>query len=71
MIVLINMPFGAITHPSLALGSIKAVLAKAGWKSRVLNLNFDFAQKIGFRRYVKLSVSNIQINEWLFAGKEQ
>ena len=68
MIHLINMPFGQITYPSLALGLIKAQLNRAKLDSKIFYLNFDLAASMGFEPYSKISLANVQIGEWLFAG---
>jgi ribosomal peptide maturation radical SAM protein 1 len=71
MIRLINMPFGSLTRPALALSQFKAQLSDAGMPARVLYLNIDFARMIGFGSYEALSVQkgvDTQVSEWLFAG---
>ncbi|MFT3772576.1 MAG: RiPP maturation radical SAM C-methyltransferase [Minicystis sp.] len=70
MIRLVNMPFGSLIRPALALGQIKAQLAEAGMESRTLNPNFDFARLIGFGAYECVSLFKgveTQVSEWLFA----
>jgi ribosomal peptide maturation radical SAM protein 1 len=70
MIHLVNMPFGSILHPSLALGQFKAQLVNKGIECRVHNLNFDFARRIGFANYEIIALlrgMNAQVGEWLFA----
>ncbi|MCP4351938.1 MAG: RiPP maturation radical SAM protein 1 [Desulfobacterales bacterium] len=69
MIHLINMPFGSITCPGIAPGLIKAQLTQAGLDTRVFYLNLDFARSIGYQIYYPVSLSNVQIGEWLFAGQ--
>lgn len=69
MIHLVNMPFGQITHPSLALGLIQAQLDGANMNSRSFYLNLHLARIIGFEKYHAISMSNVQIGEWFFAGE--
>ena len=70
MIRLVNMPFGSLTRPSLALGLIKAQLTQAGMTARAHNLSFDFARLIGFGGYEGIAHFKgveTQVGEWLFA----
>jgi ribosomal peptide maturation radical SAM protein 1 len=70
MIVLVDMPFGSITKPPLALGQFQAQLAEAGLASRVLHLSFAFARAIGFAPYetiARFRGHETQVGEWLFA----
>ncbi|MCX6539098.1 MAG: RiPP maturation radical SAM C-methyltransferase [Acidobacteria bacterium] len=50
-VLLVNMPFAAISTPSLALGLLKAELARAGVACDVLYLNVLFAQMVGWSSY--------------------
>jgi ribosomal peptide maturation radical SAM protein 1 len=70
MVVLINMPFSSLFQPSLALSQFKSRLAGEGIPSRLLNLNFEFARRIGFKAYEpleKLHAIDMRIGEWFFA----
>lgn len=70
MIVLINMPFSSLFQPSLALSQFKSQLAGDGIPSSLLNLNFEFARRIGFKAYEpleKLRSVDMRVGEWLFA----
>lgn len=70
MIRLVNMPFGSLTRPALALGLIKAQLTSAGVPARVHNFTFDFARLVGFGAYECVSMFKgveTQVSEWLFA----
>lgn len=69
MIHLINMPFSDIMYPNLALEQIKAQLHQASLEASTFYLNFDLAKSIGFTKYHKICLSNVQIGEWLFAGQ--
>ena len=50
-VLLVSMPFAAISMPSLALGLLKAELARAGVACDVLYLNVLFAQMVGWSAY--------------------
>ena len=50
-VLLVSMPFAATSTPSLALGLLKAELARAGVASDVLYLNVLFAQMVGWSAY--------------------
>lgn len=70
MICLINMPFGSLTRPALALALFKAQLREAGLPVRALNLNLDFARLINFGSYEGIAMFKgveTQVSEWLFA----
>ena len=70
MIRLVNMPFGSLLRPPLALGLIQAQLHQAGLDARTLHLSFDFARLVGFGSYESMAVFKgveTQVGEWLFA----
>lgn len=70
MIHLIYMPFGSITHPSLALGQFKAQLQQAEIPCQVHHFNLRFAQCINFGSYETIALFkgvHTQVSEWLFA----
>src|ERR1700755_1457689 len=70
MIVLVDMPFGSITKPPLALGQFQAQLGEAGLTSRVLHLSFAFAKMIGIAPYetiARFRGHDTQVGEWLFS----
>jgi ribosomal peptide maturation radical SAM protein 1 len=70
MIHLVNMPFAFLTCPNLALSVFKSQIVNAGFQTRVFNLNFSFAQAVGFKSYLKFSFTqeiDPRISEWLFA----
>ena len=50
-VLLVSMPFAAISTPSLALGLLKAELASEGVAADVLYLNVLFAQMVGWSSY--------------------
>ena len=66
------MPFSSLFQPALALSQFKSQLAEEGFSSTLLNLNFEFARRIGFRAYEpleKLHAIDMRIGEWFFAGE--
>ncbi|WP_437834226.1 RiPP maturation radical SAM C-methyltransferase [Sorangium sp. So ce1153] len=70
MIRLVNMPFGSLLRPPLALGLIQAQLRGAGLPASTLHLTFDFARLIGFGAYESIAFFKgveTQVGEWLFA----
>ncbi len=69
-IALMNMPFGTLLQPSLALGQIQAQLRQAGLDSRIHNLMFHLAEAIGIGSYeivARLRGADVELGEWLFA----
>ena len=70
MVLFLNMPFSSLFQPSLALSQFKSQLAEKGLSCTVLNLNFEFARRIGFKAYEPLQTLHAvdaRIGEWLFA----
>jgi len=67
-VLLVNMPFAAISTPSLALGLLKAELARAGVACDVLYLNVLFAQMVGWSAYGVVEQSSALLaGEQMFA----
>jgi len=72
-IVLIDMPFAALSHPSLALAQLKAVVNKR-FKDRVMveicQLNHDFAHYVGdietYQYPLSVDGLNSGFGEWFF-----
>ena len=56
-VALVNMPFASPRWPNLALGLLKAVLARQGVACDVVYLNLDFAEQIGLEDYLWLADS--------------
>lgn len=72
MIRLVNMPFASVFKPSLALGLIQSQLREGGLACETLNLNVDFAEKMGFANYEFINLIRryeTQIGEWLFTDQ--
>jgi len=69
-VLLINMPFAGVTHPSLALGLFKAQLRAAGIECDVADLNLRFAQRVGWDNYSAVQVSSaVLAGEQMFADE--
>ena len=67
-VLLVNMPFAALDTPSLALGLFKTRLQQDGIACDVQNLNFRFAEMVGYENYeFVLLLSAILGGEQLFA----
>jgi magnesium-protoporphyrin IX monomethyl ester (oxidative) cyclase len=69
-ICLINPPFGAIEHPSIALGLLQASARKAGYMCRTIYANLSFAEQLGPDLYLWLSRANggDLLGEWVFVN---
>src|ERR1700716_3216408 len=68
-VCLVNMPYGALEWPTLALSMLKASLINAGIDCALLYPNFNFAEQIGSVPYADLVwVRGEMIGEWTFAG---
>jgi magnesium-protoporphyrin IX monomethyl ester (oxidative) cyclase len=68
-VALAYVPFGALERPSLAVGLLKAALARAGIGCDVRYSNFEFAERVGLELYGKLAwVREEMIGEWIFSG---
>jgi len=76
-LALLNMPFASAARPSLALGLLKALATREGWKADVYNFNLALANRIGPEMYEFLSGSlelenyvvptDHLLGEWLFS----
>jgi len=69
-VVLVQMPFSAIEHPSIALGILTATLRQSGMTVKSLFPNLDFCAQVGFKRYRLLDFTRTDhlVGEWVFAG---
>ena len=71
-VVLVNMPFGNLLMPSIALGLLKAAIAPTGASSRTFYFTIPFAEQIGVALYLKIAVGEPAIpdlaGEWIFSG---
>ena len=50
-VVLVNMPFANLRWPNLGLSLLKAAVQRKGIPCRILYLNYDFAEQIGYDLY--------------------
>jgi ribosomal peptide maturation radical SAM protein 1 len=65
------MPYASPTRPSMALGLLKAILARAHIATSAVYANMWFAEQVGLRRYTLMSTNlpiTFQAGEWTFAG---
>ena len=71
-VVLITMPFGQLTGPSIGLSLLKAGLKPLGITSQILYFTLHFAEQIGAARYSRIAEglppSYELIGEWLFSA---
>lgn len=69
-VCLVQMPYGPLEHPSIALGVLHASLRGAGISSRVLYANLQFADQVGLEVYAALTSvpSDSLLGEWTFSG---
>jgi ribosomal peptide maturation radical SAM protein 1 len=70
-VCLVSMPYAAITRPSMALGLLKAILAREGFQVVVANANLWFADKAGLELYELCSTHapvTLLMGEWTFAA---
>jgi len=70
--LLICMPFGGVTHPSLALGLLKAAVAPLGVRCPALYLTLPFAKAVGVTPYMQVSEQTFHkgyqaVGDWVFA----
>src|SRR5689334_5360040 len=70
-ILLVSMPFGALTWPSIGLSLLKAGLEREGIASRIRYFSIDFAARVGEPIYSRLSRDGQPsirelVGEWLF-----
>lgn len=67
--VFVCMPYAAVERPSLALGTLTAVLEREGLSSRVIYANLEFAARVGRQAYEVVNNSEItlQLGEWTFS----
>jgi ribosomal peptide maturation radical SAM protein 1 len=68
-IVLVAMPFIDINRPSLALGTLKAILARAGIESSIHCAYLRFAEIVTAGAYVSInrSASTTLLGEWVYS----
>jgi ribosomal peptide maturation radical SAM protein 1 len=71
-VLLFNMPFATVIHPSLALGLLKAALEKQSIPCDVEYANITFAEKIGIEIYNRVAhalstIYNAFLGEWIFS----
>ncbi len=64
------MPFSTIERPAIGISLLAAAAKNAGLKAGALYPCFDFAEKIGLRKYYSVSQSarSLFLGEWIFAS---
>lgn len=70
MIALVCMPFVSLKRPSLALGTLKSCLKKAGLEVTVEYPTLQLAEQVGIRAYGQINMypADSLLGEWVFAG---
>ncbi len=69
-VCLVQMPYSAVHHPSIALGLLKSYLTADGLSSRVVYGNILWAEELGLDIYllVENCFKSDLLGEWTFAG---
>lgn len=67
-IALVQMPWGAVSHASIALGILKQGAKNNGFEVDVHYLNIEFAARLGFDLYESISATSALDPEWFFSG---
>jgi ribosomal peptide maturation radical SAM protein 1 len=66
-IALVYMPWGSVSHPSIAIGILKECARTVGFTTDVHYLNLRFAELVGLETYESISSSSALFPEWFFA----
>ncbi len=69
-IYLVNMPMSAVQRPSIALGTLSALLKQSGLRVKTLYANMWFAEYFGMETYkaIALTLPQHLVCEWLFSS---
>jgi len=67
-VALVQMPWGAVSQASIALGILKRLANKEGFDVDVHYLNMQFASLVGFELYESISVRSALDPEWFFSS---
>jgi len=69
-VLLVDMPFSAVSRPSLALGLLKAIGCRAGYQVEVLPLKLHYAVHFAELRAYTVAANgfNLGYGEWVFSG---
>ncbi|MCP3999670.1 MAG: RiPP maturation radical SAM protein 1, partial [Gammaproteobacteria bacterium] len=69
-IYLVNMPMSAVQRPSIALGTLSALLKKAGLGVKTLYANMWFSEYFGMETHkaIALTLPQHLVCEWLFSN---
>lgn len=66
-VALVQMPWGAVSQASIALGILKQSAKNDGFAVDVHYLNMEFAARVGFELYESISVRSALDPEWFFS----
>ncbi len=66
-VALVQMPWGAVSQASIALGILKQIGKNDGFQVDVHYLNMEFAAMVGFELYENISVRSALDPEWFFS----
>ncbi len=69
MIVLVQMPYAGVEHPSIALGILQATLTRQGLACSSYYANLKWCEELGVERYHAISATQTELllGEWTFA----
>lgn len=69
MIVLVQMPYAAIEHPSLALGLLQSEMQRRGLPCRSIYPNLDWRRQLGSNAYhaICATLAEDLVGEWTFS----
>ncbi|MCG8455478.1 MAG: RiPP maturation radical SAM C-methyltransferase [Holophagales bacterium] len=68
-VCLVQVPFAAVSRPSLGLGLVKSHLERAGLSAQVEYSSFAFAERVGLDVYglIEISSPDVLFGEWIFS----
>ena len=67
-ILLVNMPYTDVVRPSAGLGLLKAILDKAKVRTRVIEANLRFWERVGLYAYDMAGFLNYHLADWSFSA---
>ena len=66
-VALVNMPWGSIDRPSVAMATLKGIISQAGCVPHLHYLNMHFARQLGLHVYSRIADGAFVYPEWFFA----
>src|SRR5581483_7379547 len=66
-VALVNMPWGSIDRPSVAMATLKGIISQAGCIPHLHYLNMHFARQLGLDVYSRIADGAFVYPEWFFA----